>query len=336
MSLPLIILTACLFLMLLLSEARGRTLLAIMMFPVLFVVGVVSYAQDSTPPAASPGERSSFSFPSYYEDAGRGRHWYQIPPSPPEEEPEAHPEPKPLPVPVPLTPREILKQQGEAWEDALARAVLHPSAENYLEYLRFTSAIQAQAQQFATGFRQAIWSAPEYDYTLVNPVRAEAISAKNQAALLQETADLTALADLYGLVFFLRGDCPYCQRFAPILKTFADTHGFSVLPVSLDGKGLPEFPEPQHNALLASKLSVDVVPTVFLVDPVRNQLLPVSYGFTDASTLAKKILWAADNMKNDKNNVGIFAKNGRTAQNAGVGPLLPLLSAATTAQGGSP
>lgn len=332
MSPLLVILTACLFLLLLLSEARGPTLLALMMFPVLFVVDVVSYAQDSTSPATSSGERTSFSFPSYYEDAGRGRHWYKITPPPPEEQEPASP---PLPMPVPLTPREILHKQGEAWEDALARAVLHPSTENYIEYLRLTAAIQAQAQQFATGFRQAIWSAPEYDYTLVNPVRAEAISAKNQAALLQETADLTTLAERYGLVFFLRGDCPYCQRFAPILKAFADTHGFSVLPVSLDGKGLPEFSAPQHNALLAQKLRVDVVPTVFLVDPVRNQLLPVSYGFTDASTLAKKVLWAADNMKNDKNNIGIFAKGGRTAQNAGTGPLLPLLSSAPTTQGGS-
>lgn len=288
----------CFFVVRLLSKLRWRTTSFIMFFYLVSIFSALAYAEDSTPLASSPGKRSTAFFPSYYEEAGRGRHWYQAVPPPPEE-----PEPvsPPLSVPAPLTPREILQKQGEAWEDALARAVLHPSAENYLEYLRLTAAIQAQAQQFATGFRQAIWSAPEYDYTLVNPVRAEAISAKNQAAFIQETVNLTALADRYGLVFFLRGDCPYCQRFAPILKSFADAHGFSVLPVSLDGKGLSEFPDPQHNALLASKLQVDVVPTVFLVDPVRDQLLPVSYGFTDASTLAQKILWAADNMKNDKN-----------------------------------
>lgn len=263
-----------------------------------FVLIPASHGRGQDSAASPSGKPSSLVFPSYDEEAGRGRHWYQTPP-PEEQEPEPEPASPSLPVPAPLTPREILQKQGEAWEDALARAVLHPSPENYLEYLRLTAAIQAQAQQFAMGFRHAIWGNPEYDYTLVNPVHAEAISAKNQAALLKETADLTALADRYGLVFFLRGDCPYCQRFAPILKAFTNAHGFSVLPVSLDGKGLPEFPNPQHNALLASKLQVNVVPTVFLVDPVRNQLLPVSYGFTDASTLAQKILWAADNMKND-------------------------------------
>ena len=296
----------CFFIMLLLSKVRRRTASFIMFFYLVSIFsalmfGALAYAEDSTPLAFSPGKRSTALFPSYYEEAGRGRHWYQTTPPPPDEpEPETEPASPPLPVPAPLTPREILQKQGEAWEDALARAVLHPSPENYLEYLRLTTAIQAQAQQFAIGFKQAIWGNPEYDYTLVNPVRAEAISAKNQAALIQETADLTALANRYGLVFFLRGDCPYCQRFAPVLKAYANAHGFSVLPVSLDGKGLPEFPDPQHNAFLASKLQVDVVPTVFLVDPVRDQLLPVSYGFTDASTLAKKILWAADNMKNDK------------------------------------
>ncbi len=308
----------------------------ILTFLAFFVLLPASHGRGEDLATSSSGKASSLIFPSYYEEAGRGRHWYKVTPPPPEK-PELEPEPAApsLPVPAPLTPREVLKKQGEVWEDALARAVLHPSADNYLEYLRLTSAIQAQAQQFATGFREAIWSAPEYDYTLVNPVRAEAISAKNQAALQQETADLGTVADRYGLVFFLRGDCPYCQRFAPILKTFTDTHGFSVLPVSLDGKGLPEFPEPQHNALLASKLQVDVVPTVFLVDPVRNQLLPVSYGYTDASTLAKKILWAAENLKNDKNKFGSFVKGERPAQDANAGSVLPLLSAATTIRGGS-
>ena len=298
----------------------------------VFLLLPASYGrgQYQDPPVSSPGDRSSLPFPPYYEEAGRGRHWYQPMPPPPEEEtPDAPPEVPPLPVPAPLTPREMLKQQGEDWQDALARAVLHPSPENYLEYLRMTSAIQDQAQRFALGFKHMIWQTPEFDYTLTAPVRAEAIAAKNQRALFQETADLDALADRYGLVFFLRSDCPYCQRFAPILKTFAARYGFSVLPVSLDGKGLPEFPTPKPNALLAQKLKVDVVPTVFLVDPVRNRLLPVSYGFTDASTLAKKTLWAAQSMQKDKNDVAVFAAREGNAQNAGPGSLLSLMSSAT-------
>ena len=118
-----------------------------------------------------------------------------------------------------------------------------------------------------------------------------------------------ALASRYGLVFFLRSDCPFCHRFAQILKSFASRYGFSILPVSLDGKGLPEFPNPRPNALLASNLNVKVVPTVFLVDSVENILIPVSYGYTDASTLAKKILWAAKMIKQQKDNIGNLVKD---------------------------
>ena len=281
-------------------------------------------------PVSSPGEGSSLQFPPYYEAAGRGRHWYQpIPPPPEEATPDAPPAVPPLPVPAPLTPHEILQKQGEAWHEALARAVLHPSPEHYREYLRLTTAIQDQAQRFATGFKHMIWQTPEFDYTLTAPVRAEAIAANNQRALVQETADLATLADRYGLVFFLRSDCPACQRFAPLLKTFAGTYGFSVLPVSLDGKGVPEFPAPKPNAFLAQTLKVDVVPTVFLVDPVRNRLLPVSYGFTDASTLAKKILWAAQRLRNDTTGVAVLATRGGDGRNAGPGPLRSLMSPAT-------
>ena len=181
-----------------------------------------------------------------------------------------------------------------------------------------------------------IWHAPEFDHTLTAPVRAEAIAANNQRALVQETADLATLADRYGLVFFLRSDCPSCQRFAPILKTFAGTHGFSVLPVSLDGQGVPEFPTPKPNAWLAQKLEVDVVPTVFLVDPVRNHVLPVSYGFTDASTLAKKILWAAHSLHEDNHDVAVLATREGDARNVGPASLLSVVSsAAETTQGNS-
>lgn len=284
-------------------------------------------------PVSSPGDRSSLPFPSYYEEAGRGRHWYKtIPPPPEEETPDAPPAVPPLPVPAPLTPRAILKQQGEAWQDALARAVLRPAPEHYREYLRLTAAIQAQAQRFALGFKQTIWQTPEFDYTLTAPVRAEAIAANNQRALRQETADLGALADRYGLVFFLRSDCPSCQRFAPILKTFAAQYGFSVLPVSLDGPGVPEFPTPKPNALLAQKLKVDVVPTVFLVDPVRNHLRPVSYGFTDASTLAKKILWAAHSMQPNNTHVAVLPTRENHAQHAGPGAPLSWMASATNTE----
>ena len=176
-------------------------------------------------------------------------HWYN-PCTPPEEEtPDAPPEVPPLPVPAPLTPREMLKQQGEDWQDALARAVLHPSPENYLEYLRMTSAIQDQAQRFALGFKHMIWQTPEFDYTLTAPVRAEAIAAKNQRALFQETADLDALADRYGLVFFSERR-PYCQRFAPILN-FAARYGFRFPRSST--QGIAGVPHSQAERLVGSE-----------------------------------------------------------------------------------
>ena len=261
----------------------------------LLLVGVLMAHAER--PAGSPEPaRSLTPAPSLLSEPARGRHWYVLPP-PKEDIPDSQPDAAPPAVPAPPTPRERLKQQGEDWENALAKAILHPSPENYLEYLRQTTAIQAQAQQFALGFKRTIWQAPEYDYTLQAPVRAEAISAKNQAQHHRDVEALTALATRYGLVFFFRSDCPYCQRFAPLLKVFAGRFGFSVLPVSLDHQGLPDFPNPKPNAFLAANLQVKVVPTVFLVDPVQNILIPVSYGYTDASTLTQKILWAAKLIK---------------------------------------
>ena len=308
--------------------------LLITLLTLLLSIPAVPITHAQSQAATSASERVSTPPPINYDEAARGRHWYILPP-PEEEHPDSQPEAAPPPVPAPPSPRELLKQQGEEWEDALAKAVLHPSPENYLEYLRLTTAIQAQAQHFALGFKRTIWQAPEYDYTLQAPVRAEAISAKNQLTATQNNTDLRALAARYGLVFFLRSDCPYSQRFAPVLKRFADTYGFSILPVSMDGKGIPLFPNPKPNAYLAANLNVKVVPTVFLVDPVQNILIPVSYGYTDASALTKKILWAAKLIKEKQGNIDKFVTTTHTPGPAGPATELTKVADAGTVQEGA-
>lgn len=233
---------------------------------------------------------------SYYNDRERGWFWYEEPEliiEPEEKEQEQ------ASVPVqsaPMSPREILKKQGEDWEDAMATAILDPSQENYENYLRMTAIIQQQSQDFAEGFKKSLWVTPEYDYTLQSPRNTQAIVAKNQADLVVKAGDLHRLADDNGLIFFFRSDCPYCHRFAPILKKFAGQYGFAIVPVSLDGGGLPEFPYPKPNYDLGKKLNVDVVPALFLVNPDSNKVTTVGYGYSDWSELREKIIFSGEQM----------------------------------------
>jgi len=236
---------------------------------------------------------------NYFDDRERGWFWYEDPAAKAEEaikKPtrEAGTE---VPASPELMPRAILKKQGEDWENSLATAILQPTKANYRRFLALSSRIQQQSQVFATGFKQAIWVTPQYDYTLKKPRTTQAIVAQNQEALRLSEGELYRLAQRHGLIFFFRSDCPYCHRFSPVLKKFSDQYGFSVIPVALDGVGLPDFPYPKRNEDLGRKLKVSVVPAVFLVDPQSNAVSTVGYGYADWSTLTQKVRFAAQQLE---------------------------------------
>ena len=250
----------------------------------------------STFAAASSSNKNAENSKAYYSDRERGWFWYE---DPAEEEKEViKPEAQAITTSQPvLSPREILKKQGEEWEDALATAILEPSKENYHNYLAMTAQIQQQSQEFATGFKQAIWVTPDYDYTLQKPRTTQAIVANNQKELRLTEQELYRLSQENGLIFFFRSDCPYCHRFAPVLKKFSKQYGFTIIPVSLDGKGLREYPYPKRNYDLGRKLNVEVVPALFMVNPDTNSVSTVGYGYSDWSALTKKVLFAAQQLE---------------------------------------
>lgn len=178
---------------------------------------------------------------SFYDDKARGWFWYEENEVEPEVE-EIAPVPVPVPVPITaqiLTPSEQLKAQGVALENLMATAILTPTPENYVNYLALSKEIQEQSQNFGRGFSQAIALNPTYDYSLESPNNTQAIVANNEQNNKENNATIATMANETALLFFFRSDCPYCHRFAPIVKKFSEFFGFTVIPISLDNKGLP-------------------------------------------------------------------------------------------------
>ncbi|MFX7942098.1 conjugal transfer protein TraF, partial [Acinetobacter baumannii] len=50
-----------------------------------------------------------------------------------------------------LTPVQILKKQGEDFDNALATAILNPSPQNYKRYMEMSTQILTQSSMFADG-----------------------------------------------------------------------------------------------------------------------------------------------------------------------------------------
>lgn len=103
-----------------------------------------------------------------------------------------------------------------------------------------------------------------------------------------------AINQNYALVLFYRSSCPHCQRFDPIVKSFAAHYGFTVYPYTTDGQSLPSFP----NSMPATQEIVNVffgspsfmVPSLFLINVQTLEAYPVSQGEMSYEDLLSQML----------------------------------------------
>ena len=241
-------------------------------------------ALAAAPSKADPGD-------AYFDRRAEGWFWYQDPPAEAEPElPEAPvvPEASPLPDPPP-SPVEALESLKARLEAALAAALMEPTEANLRAYMVLDQAARNRARRFADTWQRVVWSTPALDHRLVRPVNDQAVQLFNDERVRLLDARLRAAAGEYGLFFFFRESCPFCHRFAPVLARFAATYGFRVVPITLDGGALPEYPAPRRNDRMAERLEVDTVPALFLARPDTREIHPVAFGYVGHLELAERI-----------------------------------------------
>ena len=173
---------------------------------------------------------------------------------------------------------------------SLDKAILHPSKANIKRYIVLQNALSAQSTQFSDQWQQVLLENPALNYRLTHPVNhlgstlyQELKQAHMHDAVNQFRAHL-------GLFFFYRGNCPYCHRFAPILKQFSDLTHIVVLPITLDGQVLKEFPQSVRNNGAAETFQVSRVPAIFAVDPKTGATYPLGYGLMSMQTLQMQMV----------------------------------------------
>ncbi|PVZ84207.1 type-F conjugative transfer system pilin assembly thiol-disulfide isomerase TrbB [Serratia sp. S1B] len=87
------------------------------------------------------------------------------------------------------------------------------------------------------------------------------------------------------VVLFMQGNCPYCHKFDPLLRSISERTGLSVFPYTIDGQGDEAFPEalPAPAEVMRTffpGLPV-ATPTTFLVNVNSLDAWPLLQGATD-------------------------------------------------------
>lgn len=181
---------------------------------------------------------------------------------------------------------EELRQELKRREDL---AVMNPSEQHMKDYLELWQLTQDKGAVFADSWRRVVWQNPGLDYAQKRPVNNSAIKIYDEGRLQNEEQQLRTLAREHGLIFFFRSDCPYCHAMAPTLRMLSDKYGIEVLAVSVDGQGLPDFPQPRDGRAQAAAWGIERVPALFIGSRQSGDRTPIGFGMMALSEILNRI-----------------------------------------------
>ena len=230
---------------------------------------------------------------SYYTDSATGWWWYQKEPEKQTEKTARKEKPaKPTPSLKDYTYEQIWEMhpdQFQEFAEALKKkAVQKPSEENVKEYFEVQEIARKKALAFSN-VAQFVWQKyPELttkkDYPITTPgnlARIAQINEERQRVLRDNRDD-------FALIYFQRSDCSYCDEQSRILDWFTNETGWTVKQVNI-----------RENPGLAAKFSVEITPTLILIQKGNQDYLPVSAGVISADEIEDKAYRAVRLLKGD-------------------------------------
>ncbi|MBK7424601.1 MAG: conjugal transfer protein TraF [Propionivibrio sp.] len=175
-----------------------------------------------------------------WEEPDRGFIWYPDPMDPkPERKKDVEPPPRPKTIYEMTTLEEIKKELERIKGDA----VVNPTEEKVLAFLRAQNWVMDKASLFADVSRRAVWRNPDVNYAARSPVANFAVQNARQRQTQERKDTIKALASTHGILYFARSDCNFCKDQSPVLKAFSTATGMPVLTISMDGGPISMFPD---------------------------------------------------------------------------------------------
>ena len=176
-------------------------------------------------------------------------------------------------------------------EDKKAKAVVYPTEDNIKDYMSYQKFVLDKSSNFADVWRRTLWKTPELDYTQFRPTAKMAKEAWIDKRNSDVGDTIRKINERYGIFFIFQGSCPYCHKYAPILKSFQEKYGITIMPVSMDNGGLPGWDKFLINKGQVEKmgLTTQAVPATILFDKETRKFIPVGFGVLSHSELEERI-----------------------------------------------
>jgi conjugal transfer pilus assembly protein TraF len=185
--------------------------------------------------------------------------------------------------------RATVKALRQEYEERLSQALLNPTRDNVRRVIVMQNQMSERSDRFSRAWKDTLRHHPELNEELKHPTS----HAGKQVYLKQRqkrySHAIHQLAQHSGLFFFYRGSCPYCRKFAPVVKRVAQQAGLTVVPVTLDGRALPSFPNSKIDRGQAKRFHVQVTPSLYVVNPTSHQVVPIGQGLMSQQQLTQRL-----------------------------------------------
>ena len=178
-------------------------------------------------------------------------------------------------------------------DELKALAILEPTSENVVNYIRFQREQLDRASTFADVWGRSVWQNPDLDYTLQRPVGTLAKQTWLEERRDDRAGAMNALTQRYGLFYFYSSSCAACRTFSPVLRALSDSYGLEVMAVSMDGGANSAFPNFVVNQGQYQRMGLrgGTVPALVLFDTETKQPIPVGYGVMAADEVMQRIFY---------------------------------------------
>ena len=204
--------------------------------------------------------------------------------------------PKPLepekqaPMPSPTASAQLEAITAELRE-LKAKAILEPSPDNVIAYIRFQRTQLDRSSIFSDVWQRALWQGPELDYTLERPVSTLGKRQWTDARKGDRDRLMASLSQRYGLFYFFAQSCGPCEVMSPIIKSVADTYRITVRAISTDGGPSRTFPRYSVETNQRARMGLEgkTTPAIVLWDSVTQRPIPIGYGVMSADELQDRI-----------------------------------------------
>lgn len=181
------------------------------------------------------------------------------------------------------------QQVREAFEGAVEVFLDQPTLEHAIQAQRLQKEIFERSETVSNLWALAAITDPQL------------MDFKNNANLLDrelklEQEDkrtltkLRAFSKSWGLIFYWRRGCIFCEKFVPIIKELSKETGFQVLAVSEEGDALPGFEAKKETSFIKEMNPTKRVPVLYLVNQKGTQIYMVAHGLTNRDKIKANIL----------------------------------------------